>query len=214
MPVRDADEPGGWRAAAGEAHHQLETLGTCFVGQHVHLARLLALNARCAELEPVLAADARLRKLAGQLCAADPSGRVLHTVGRDLPLLATACIERLDRRRSELLAERQSAAACAASAQSTGRLVPEWPEAARAELERIECQLLLLYAAYVRRLWQRAESLPYVNDRPYTLALYLLFGREIFPPICRNVEFDVEYVSPCPMSQLGRQVECHAFSEE
>ena len=92
--------------------------------------------------------------------------------------------------------------------------MPEWPEVARTELERIECQLLLLYAAYVRRLWQRAESLPYVNDRPYTLALYLLFGREIFPPICRNVEFDVEYVSPCPMSQLERPVECHAFSED
>ena len=70
---------------------------------------------------------------------------------------------------------------------------------ALAALERsrdeVECRLLLLWTAYVRRLWQRAESLSYVNDRPYTLSLYLLFGRDIFPPICREVEFDVEYVS-------------------
>jgi hypothetical protein len=67
-------------------------------------------------------------------------------------------------------------------------------EEQRAEREQVECQLLLLFAAYVRRLWQRAESLHYVNDRPYTLALYLLFGPDVFYPICREVEFDLEYV--------------------
>jgi hypothetical protein len=61
----------------------------------------------------------------------------------------------------------------------------------------IETELLLLYAACVRRLWQRAESLPYLNDRPYTLALYLLFGPEIFWHLCRHVEFDLECVGAC-----------------
>ena len=48
------------------------------------------------------------------------------------------------------------------------------PPAIDRERAAVECQLLLLYAAYVRRLCQQAESLPYLNDRPYSLALWLL----------------------------------------
>jgi hypothetical protein len=108
-------------------------------------------------------------------------------------------MERLTTRREELLRTRQALAQAAPRGQERGRLKPDpeaWAEVER-EREQVECQLLLLFGAYVRRLWQRAESLAYVNDRPYTLALYLLFGSDIFPPICREVEFDVEYVSPC-----------------
>lgn len=88
-------------------------------------------------------------------------------------------------------------AAEALSRSQGGRVIPDPDRMASLNEERelIEIQLLLLVGAHIRRLWQRAESLPYVNDRPYTLALYLLFGSDIFGPICRNVEFDVEYVS-------------------
>jgi len=66
------------------------------------------------------------------------------------------------------------------------------PEPLLNRLRVLSLQLLLVYAAYVRRLWQRAESLPYLNDRPYSLALYLLFGAEFFHQVCRRVEFDLE----------------------
>ncbi|MCC2669952.1 MAG: hypothetical protein K0Q72_2423 [Armatimonadetes bacterium] len=206
-----ADE---WRGVAADAHDELQALGSCYVGQHVHLTRLMAHNARGKALQPLLDRDARLMKLARQLSTADETGRVLRDLGRDLSPEAVSCIERLDGRRTELLSDRQAAAAAAAVATRHGRVVPDWAPAAQVELEQIELQLLLIYAAYVRRLWQRAESLPYLNDRPYTLSLYLLFGRDIFPPICRNVEFDVEYVSPCPVSHLAPQVEYHALSSD
>lgn len=189
-----------WRRIAGDAHRMLELLGRCHVGQHVHLARLMVLNARGGDREAALHDDRRLRKLAEQLRAVPDGDLLLHELGRDLPLSVAAEIERLLDRRAELLAVRHAAYEQAAEGQDSGRICPEISAEVVQEREKIECQLLLLFAAYVRRLWQRAESLPYLNDRPYTLALYLLFGRDIFPPICRQVEFDVEYVSPCPMS--------------
>lgn len=185
-----------WRSAAQEAHDLLRLLGQFHVGQHVHLAKLLALNARGIDWSATLAGDRRLEKLVRQSVGLSNGAALLRLLGQDLPVAAAECIERLTSRRTELLASRAERAAQAAAAHPQGRLMPNWPEEYQAELERIDCQLQLLVAAYVRRLWQRAESLPYLNDRPYTLALYLLFGRDIFPPICRNVEFDVEYVSP------------------
>jgi hypothetical protein len=86
---------------------------------------------------------------------------------------------------------------------------PETMQPLNDRLGKVDCALQLLTAAYLRRLWQRAESLPYLNDRPYTLALYLLFGMDIFPPICRNVEFDVEYISRC-VTSTGIEVPCEA----
>ena len=58
----------------------------------------------------------------------------------------------------------------------------------------VDCQLLLLCAAYVRRLLQQAESLPYLNDRPYSLSLWLLFGPDIFHGIAQRAEFDFEFM--------------------
>jgi hypothetical protein len=188
-----------WRGVAGDAHALLHLLGRFHVGQHVHLARLLALNARGEDPLAAAAADPRLAKLVRQSAAIPDGELLLRRLGQDLPPAVVECIERLATRRSELLSGRKAQAAEAAATHPGGRLVPNWPAACQEELERLDCQLQLLVAAYVRRLWQRAESLPYLNDRPYTLALYLLFGRDIFPPICRNVEFDVEYVSPIPV---------------
>jgi hypothetical protein len=171
----------------------LDLLSRCHFGQHVHLLKALCLNARGGDWSAARAGDARLRKLWDQL-AADPEGTdCLRRLGCDLPLPAVECMERLTRRREELLAARR---AC------KGQENPALEE----ERERIECQQLLLFAACVRRLWQQAESLPYLNDRPYTLALYLLFGQDIFAPICREVEFDIEYLSFGAVSSLKEGV--------
>jgi hypothetical protein len=62
------------------------------------------------------------------------------------------------------------------------------------ELADLDTHVLVLYAALVRRLWQRAESLPYLNDRPYSLALYLLFGPTFFHALVDRASFSFEYV--------------------
>ena len=62
----------------------------------------------------------------------------------------------------------------------------------------------------VRQLWQRAESLPYLNDRPYSLALYLLFGPEFFRHLCRHVEFDVEHAG----ERASESAECGVRNAE
>jgi len=194
-----------WRGAAAEARALLGLLGRFEVGQHVHLVRAMALNARGRDLFTEARHNPRLANLVLATGGDPEAWELLVRLGRDLPAEAISCIERLSARRSELLAGRRECVADAKRCHQGGRLVPGWCSDARDELSRIDCQLLVLFAAYVRRLWQRAESLPYVNDRPYTLALYLLFGRDIFPPICRQVEFDVEYVSPCPVRTEGRE---------
>ncbi|HTE18483.1 MAG TPA: hypothetical protein VK689_08890, partial [Armatimonadota bacterium] len=188
-----------WREVAEEARSLLGLLSHCHFGQHVHLVKAISINARGGDWSAALAADPRLARLAESLDAAPNGCALLRELGRDVPLEAVECMERLTARRNELLARRQALAVAADRGQKGGRLQPDPAALAEVEGEReqLECQLLLLFGAYVRRLWQRAESLGYVNDRPYTLALYLLFGSDIFPPICREVEFDVEYVSPC-----------------
>lgn len=190
-----------WRRVASDARDELEALGRCQVGQHVHLAKLLLLNSTGSDWQAAAQADPRLQKLVTAL-AGDGNPETAETVigrlGRELSPEVACALEALLKRRAALLAERCTLATEAAKATQRGRMVsdPECRTRLDQEREQVECGLLVLIAAYVRRLWQRAESLPYVNDRPYTLALYLLFGRDIFPPICRNVEFDVEYVSP------------------
>jgi hypothetical protein len=179
-----------WRGAAGQARALLDLLSRYRFGQHVHLARLMVRNA-CPD-GPECPTAARVPgHLAEQARGWSEGPALLAELGRDLPAEAVRCLERLGAERDALLARRRRAAA-AAPRPIRASVVPEAEEAER---ERIECRMLVLFAAYVRRLWQRAESLPYVNDRPYTLALYLLFGQDIFPPICRQVEFDVEYLS-------------------
>src|SRR5262249_22716637 len=69
----------------------------------------------------------------------------------------------------------------------------ETPEPVQRELAGLDTQLLVLFAALVRRLWQRADSLPYLNDRPYSLALYLLFGPALFSTLAQRAAFHFEY---------------------
>lgn len=182
-----------WRDTAARSRAQLQLLLECEVGQHVHLARLLYLNARGETPDP---ADERMAKLVRALeRRPDADYRAL---GRDEPQRAMECLERLTARRDALLEERRAVVSAAQAIHPGGRLRPDPERMAELDRERevLDLQLQLLVAAWVRRLWQRAESLPYLNDRPYTLALYLAFGSDIFGPICRSVEFDVEYVSP------------------
>lgn len=180
-----------WRGVAAEARELLDLLSRFPFGQYVHLVKTISLNTSEGDWSAALAADRRLADLAEAANRAEGARALLAKLGRDVPAETVACLDRLTARREALLEERRAAAA---AAPLPIRHSVE-PEAIREARERIECQLLLLFAAHVRRLWQRAESLSYVNDRPYSLALYLLFGPEVFLPICREVEFDVEYLS-------------------
>ncbi len=194
---------GGWRRAVDEARGSLDMLRAMEVGQHVHLARLLARKAGL----PV--PPGRAGRLETRLRARAASPAVWETFGSDFPAEAAQSAASLLRRREALLMRRPAAFTARREerlARELDRLPPLAPMARQEERERerIELQLFLLCAAYVRRLQQRAESLAYLNDRPYSLALYLLFGRDIFYPICREVEFDIEYVSPCPLEVGAR----------
>jgi hypothetical protein len=191
-----------WRSAAAEARALLSLVGRCSFGRQVHLARLLVVNALGEDLDAT-AADPRVRRLLDRLRRSEggeESGRdldegeqLLRTVGRDLPESAARHLDQLLQRRDQLLAARRETVG---DRQRRGRASREALTAGDRERRAVETRILVLVAAYARRLWQRAESLPYVNDRPYALALYLLFGRDIFPPICRQVEFDLEYIVP------------------
>lgn len=198
----------GWRRTAEEARSLLELLGRCEPGQQAHLARLLLSLAGAGE-DPPGRARPRLARLRARL-ASHPQAALLPRLAAELPPAVREELQRLLRRREELLAAREALTRAARRSHRVGRLVPDPHRRATLEqqLGRQECALLLLMAALVRRLWQRAESLPYVNDRPYTLALYLLFGPDIFAPICRGVEFDVEYPSPALAAALPEAAPC------
>ncbi|MBI3910563.1 MAG: hypothetical protein HY320_06465 [Armatimonadetes bacterium] len=177
-----------WRRVAAEAQALLSLLRQCEFGQHVHLVKLFLLNYRGGNWDATLAADPRLARVAARLdaVAADPG--LLRRLGRDFPSPAAMFVERALAERDVLLAERRR------QRQATPPEVVE-------DLRLVNLRLLLIYAAYVRRLWQRADSLQYLNDRPYSLALYLLFGPEFFHHLCRRVEFDLEYTTkPSPDS--------------
>ena len=192
-----------WRAVAGDAAETLTLLRRVHPGQHVHLARLLAANRLAQRRGRREGGDPRLRRLLSQLLPEGEAQERLGRLGADLPEASARELQRLCDRREELLARRRAAAAAARRAHTRGRLRPAFDPRDERERRVVELQLFLLVAAYVRRLWQRAESLPYLNDRPYTLGLFLLFGREIFAPICRQVEFDVEYLTPDVGAQLA-----------
>ena len=176
------DFAGGWRTVAGDARRLLAMLERCEYGQHVHLVKLIAANSQGRPWRADAAGDARLAKVIRQFDGLEDGEALLDRFGADVPASVGAYLDRLTERRNDLLARRR-----------------ELRENVTADLEteraKVECEMLTLYAAYVRRLWQRAESLSYLNDRPYTLGLYLAFGPDVFPPICRQVEFDLEFPS-------------------
>lgn len=173
-----------WRSVAAQAQQALECLSHLLPGQEVHLARLLV------EGDSSHRRVGKLLRQMGLTAVPDGLKRLAEELG---PTVRGVTLRLLDER-EQLLQHRMTHA-------QTG----PWHLRDRTvdlEINRlresVDTRLKILMAAWVRRLWQRAESLSYVNDRPYTLSLYLAFGLAIFPPICRNVEFDVEWISPCP----------------
>lgn len=181
-----------WRPVARSAERLLRRLERLDFGRQVHLLPLLA-RLRLGWSPDGGCWRRRERNLLESLGGEEMLPQ-LQELARELPDAAARVIERLAERRNELLGLRRRAA-MSARRSPRGRLLPEIPQTEIDEREQVEIRLLMLYGALVRRLWQRAESLPYLNDRPYTLALYMMFGNDLFPAICRQVEFDVEYIS-------------------
>ncbi len=169
----------GWRSVAQEARETLELLAEVEFGQHVHLVRLLAAGSQGHDLAAVASEQPRLRRLLERVGSSPERRARLERLGADLPRRVGNHLDRLLAQRDALLKRRRD-------------LRETVPAALERERAGVELEMLLVYAAWVRRLWQQAESLHYLNDRPYSLALYLLFGPEYFRVLCRNVEFDLE----------------------
>lgn len=191
-----------WRSVAREAQDQLELLSRLEVGQHVHFIPLLAQLRLGADPGSTSWTDG-LRRIVAQFDGGAAWPR-LAALAREMGESTAREVVRLAERREHLLGERRRRA-MSATRSATGRLIPQQETEAGAERESIELRLAILQAALVRRLHQRAESLPYLNDRPYTLGLWLLFGPAIFPAVCRRVEFDVEYISLAPLSEVEQE---------
>jgi hypothetical protein len=169
-----------WRKVATEAHAALAALRGLEVGQHIPAMKVVAVAACRRDLSAAAAADAKLARFLARPAAVDALPR-LERLGAGLPPSVAAFLEERLARRERLLAERR------ARRQETS-------EAVLTELASLDTELLVLYAALVRRLWQRADSLPYLNDRPYTLALYLLLGPSFFHTLVERARFHLEYV--------------------
>jgi hypothetical protein len=171
-----------WRGITAAARASLALLHRCQFGQHVHLARVLAHNSQGRDLATAAAADPRLHRFLRAVAGPEPEAWTpWAAIGADVPAAVGATLDALLARRDALLARRR---------ERSGSCPPEL----EAERQTLDCQLLLLYAAYVRRLCQQADSLPYLNDRPYSLALWLLFGPEIFRAIVEHAAFDFEFM--------------------
>jgi hypothetical protein len=164
------------------AQAELALLQQCEFGQHVHLARLLVANSRGVPLATAAAADDTLASFLCRVAGPHAGDWVAwDRLGADLPPETCESLRVLLTEREAVLAERRQ--------RKRDAYRP-----LRERLARIDGQILLLYGAYVRRLWQRAESLPYLNDRPYTLSLWLLFGPQMLRALVEQATFDCEYV--------------------
>jgi hypothetical protein len=169
-----------WRRVAAMARDTLAALGKLEVGQHVAAMKVMAAAAAGQDLHEEARHDPKLARFLARSAASEWLP-YLRTLGCDLPPQVVELIRAQLSRRAALLAERRSQR-------------DQTPEPIRRELAALNTGLLLMYAALVRRLWQRAESLPYLNDRPYSLSLYLLFGSEFFHRLAEAASFSFEYV--------------------
>jgi hypothetical protein len=151
------------------------------VGQHVTAMKVMAAAAAGQDLAREVAGDAKLARF-----LARPGTEALlphlRALGCELPPDVLEVIRELLGRRAIVLAERRERR-------------EQTPDVLRHERAGIDTQLLVLYAALVRRLWQRAESLPYLNDRPYSLSLYLLFGPELLQRLAEQPTIALESVT-------------------
>jgi hypothetical protein len=171
-----------WRRAVTEAERELDLLARCEVGQHVHLARLIAANGLGEPLAEAAAGDRVLARFLRRVAGPDiQAWREWAAVGADVTAEVCHTLRELLGERDALLAKRRV-------------LQAQTPREVAARLERLDGELLLLYAAHVRRLWQRAESLTYLNDRPYTLSLWLLFGPRLLRHLVDQACYDFEFV--------------------
>jgi hypothetical protein len=169
-----------WRRAAAEARTTLAALVRLEVGQHVPAMKLVAAAAGSRDVEAEAAHDPKLARFLARPATQDLLPH-LRALGAELPGSVASLLDDLLGRRSALLAERR-------------RQREQTLAAVQHELADLDTHVLVLYAALVRRLWQRAESLPYLNDRPYSLALYLLFGPTFFHALVDRASFSFEYV--------------------
>jgi hypothetical protein len=170
-----------WGDTAARARARLQLLGRCRFGQHAQLARVMTLNARGSDLEAAAKNNPRLTRFLRGVGADAAEEPAWAEMGDDLPGEVVRVLETLLARRDALLARRRKEREhCSAEVIRAWRVV--------------DCQILVLCAAYVRRLLQQAESLPYLNDRPYSLALWLLFGPDVFRCITSRAEFDFEFM--------------------
>jgi hypothetical protein len=169
-----------WRPAAAEARTTLAALARLEVGQHIPAMKLVAAAAAGRDVAAEAARDPKLARFLARPATQDLLPH-LSALGAEVPGSVASLLDDLLDRRASLLAERR-------------QWREQTPAAVRHELADLDTQVLVLYAALVRRLWQRAESLPYLNDRPYSLALYLLFGPSFFHTLVDGARFSCEYV--------------------
>jgi hypothetical protein len=169
-----------WRGAAAAAREALAALGGLEVGQHVPAMKVMAATASGRDLTAEAARDEKLARFLARPAVAVALPHLCR-LGAELPAAVKTLVEQTLARREAALAERRALEEAA-------------PETLNQELAALDTCLLVLYAALVRRLWQRAESLPYLNDRPYSLALYLLFGPSLLQALVEDASFHFEYV--------------------
>jgi hypothetical protein len=104
-------------------------------------------------------------------------------LARDLGPASSGAAEGLLAERAALLAERRRARPPRAAARARAH-----------RLRWVDAQITLVVAALARRQMQRAESLRYLNDRPFTLPLYLTFGADFLCELIARAEFAVEQI--------------------
>jgi hypothetical protein len=169
-----------WRGVAAAAREALAALGRLEVGQHVPAMKVMASAAAGRDLSAEAARDPKLARFLARpaVAAALPH---LCRLGAELPETVRVLVEETLARRETVLEQRRA-------------LREQAPESLNRELAALDTHLLVLYAALVRLLWQRAESLPYLNDRPYSLALYLLFGPTLLQSLVDQARIHFEYV--------------------
>lgn len=193
-----ADVAAQWRPIVVHCEYILGVLAALERGEFVHLMKLVALP----PVQPQR--DAKLQRFLERLEARLPGAVArVEQFAESLPGNVRRYVAALVNERERVLAQRRQAPVVqelrevreTRDRRRIKALLRQRCAALAALDERqdaLEFRLQLIFAAQVRRLVQVAESLPYVNDRPYTLALYLMFGEELLQALVQRAEFDLE----------------------
>jgi hypothetical protein len=186
-----------WRRVVARCEHMLGGLAALERGEDVHLMKLIALPPMGPGDDP------KLRRFLERVEQRLPgSRRRLTQFAESFPADVRRYVAGLVAKRERVLERRrQSGMRHVLEEQETGtqlevRALLEASHRTLAPLNEaqaaIETRMLLVLAAQVRRLLQVTESLPYVDDRPYTLALYLMFGEPLLHALVERAEFELE----------------------